>query len=118
MPAEMFAQYDLLTEEQLETLKEGISEWVTCDEPDTENHLANWLENQDRAFKVEYSTETVDFAENDIDMEYEQLMELEAKQGPRADGGVLRGTYIDLDSSYEVYSLASTLFMRECCKSL
>lgn len=75
-------------------------------------------ENQGRAFKVEYSTETVDFAENDIDMEYEQLMELEAKQRPGADGGVLRGTYIDLDSSYEVYSLASTLFMRECCKSL
>lgn len=100
LPVEAFVQHGLLTEEQLETLQNGVSGWVDTEDTGIGNPLTDWLGDQGRPFKVDYTSEAVECAENEIDMEYEQLMELEAEQGLGTDEAILRGTFISLDSSY------------------
>jgi helicase required for RNAi-mediated heterochromatin assembly 1 len=110
LPVEAFVQHGLLTEEQLETLEDGVSGWVDTEDTGIGNPLTDWLGDQGRPFKVDYTSEAVECAENEIDMEYEQLMELEAEQGLGTDEAVLRGTYISLDSSYRgIRSSASSI---------
>jgi len=60
--------------------------------------------------------EDVDIPENEIDMEYEQLMELGAEQGPGTDEGVPRPTETSIQAM-ETFILVLAISANKYCKS-
>ncbi|KAI5295111.1 hypothetical protein KEM55_006329, partial [Ascosphaera atra] len=103
LPAKFFQKLGLLTEKQYEKLVEGTKGWVNSEEID-EDPLSFWLDDQKEEFKLNYKDENFGFKEDEIDLEYEQLKELEAEQG------------IDEDIDEELRG--ETVFLKEGFKGL
>ncbi|KAI9372575.1 P-loop containing nucleoside triphosphate hydrolase protein [Aspergillus egyptiacus] len=99
IPCSAFRKHGILTTKQCESLEKGVKRWVCAsDETDEVDPLVTWLGDQVEVFEVSYTTENFGFAEDEVDLEYEQLKELEAEQGLNEDDDyeALRGstTYI------------------------
>ncbi|KAE8398944.1 P-loop containing nucleoside triphosphate hydrolase protein [Aspergillus pseudonomiae] len=95
LPPELFAKYGLLTATQCDSLAKGAKDWIRPNNEEDDNPLLAWLGEQVVPFEVHYSTENFGFEEDEIDLEYEQLKELEAEQGNEEDDHeVLKGPFI------------------------
>ncbi|RAL12713.1 putative DEAD box helicase involved in nonsense mediated decay [Aspergillus homomorphus CBS 101889] len=97
LPSELFVEYGLLTEAQLDSLKQGAEDWISSDQEGAVDPLATWLGEEIVPFEVHYAEDNFGFEEDEIDLEYEQLKELEAEQGLEDDGfEYLRGRFLYL----------------------
>lgn len=81
LPASFFAKWGALSEEQYGLLEASASAWVQPGETDLVEPMMFWLDHQVVQFEVEYSQARFRFEEDEIDLQYEQLRELEAEQG-------------------------------------
>ncbi|RAH68172.1 putative DEAD box helicase involved in nonsense mediated decay [Aspergillus aculeatinus CBS 121060] len=86
LSSEFFVQYGVLTEAQLNSLKKGAEDWISSDKEGIIDPLVAWLGEEAVPFQVKYAEDNFGFAEDEIDLEYEQLKELEAEQGLEDDG--------------------------------
>lgn len=99
----LFVKYGLLTQAQCDSLQNDGPVWVDFDgEDDAKDPFLLWLGSQVNEFKVQYPNDNFSFTENDIDMEYEQLMELEAESGQGSDEwDTIKGRTINFDTSFQ-----------------
>ncbi|OJJ72488.1 hypothetical protein ASPBRDRAFT_74456 [Aspergillus brasiliensis CBS 101740] len=96
-PASLFVEYDLLTETQLQNLKKGAEGWTRPNDSEDTDPLRVWLGDRVVPFEVMYEAESFGFEEDEVDLEYEQLKELEAEQGIDDDDfEILKGQFINL----------------------
>ncbi|GKZ32257.1 hypothetical protein AbraIFM66950_001537 [Aspergillus brasiliensis] len=96
-PASLFVEYDLLTETQLQNLKKGAEGWTRPNDSEDTDPLRIWLGDRVVPFEVMYEAESFGFEEDEVDLEYEQLKELEAEQGIDDDDfQILKGQFINL----------------------
>ncbi|KAL2849230.1 P-loop containing nucleoside triphosphate hydrolase protein [Aspergillus pseudoustus] len=103
LPSSVFRKYGILTARQCESLEKGASRWVTAgEEPDEIDPLVTWLGDQVVPFEVNYAMENFGFAEDEADLEYEQLKELEAEMGLNDEDeyDMLKGSYTNIREGY------------------
>ncbi|PWY96418.1 ATP binding protein [Aspergillus sclerotioniger CBS 115572] len=101
LPASLFAEYGLLTETQLNYLIKGAKGWVRPGNVQTTDPLVAWLGDEVTPFEVKYTTENFGFAEDEVDLEYEQLKELEAEQGLEEDDyDSLKGHFVTVREGF------------------
>ncbi|KAL3468590.1 P-loop containing nucleoside triphosphate hydrolase protein [Aspergillus heterothallicus] len=103
LPSSVFQNYKILTAKQCELLEKGASRWVTAgDDSDEVDPLTTWLGDQVVPFEIKYTMENFGFAEDEVDLEYEQLKELEAEIGFNDDDEYesLKGPYTNLQEGY------------------
>ncbi|KAL2822192.1 P-loop containing nucleoside triphosphate hydrolase protein [Aspergillus cavernicola] len=99
----VFLKHGLLTARQCNSLEKGAKRWVCAsDERDEVDPLVAWLGDQAAIFEVNYTMENFGFAEDEVDLEFEQLRELEAEQGVKDndDFEALRGTFTPIREGY------------------
>lgn len=100
--ATTFAEYGLLTQDQCDSLEQSERWRSSLSAENDKNHLAAWLDDQVNVLNLNSWIEQFMFTENDIDMEYEQLKELEAEQGPAEDEWeVLKGRSLRFRTTYQ-----------------
>ena len=85
LPSSLFVKYGVMTEDQYESLEKGAKGWIRPGTDKTIDPLVAWIGDEWTEFKVQYSKENFGFSEDEIDLEYEQLKELEAEQGVEED---------------------------------
>lgn len=101
LPASLFLELELITKTQYDSLVTGSEGWVEAGEDDTIDPVAAWLGDSLVKFEVVYRDENFGFAEDEVDLEYEQLKELEAEQGLDDDDyDGLRGPYTHLKEGF------------------
>ncbi|RLL98124.1 hypothetical protein CFD26_105657 [Aspergillus turcosus] len=97
LSAKLFEKYGLLTAEQCDSLAKGAKGWIRPGTEEDTDPLIAWLGDQVVKFQVTYTKENFGFDEDEVDLEYEQLKELEAEQGIEEDDYEnLRGQFIFL----------------------
>lgn len=101
LPASFFLKLNLLTQPQYDSLKKGAEGWVRSGYNDDNDPMATWLGDSVTKFEVFYKQENFGFEEEEIDLEYEQLKELEAEQGLEdEDIETLKGRYTYLKEGF------------------
>lgn len=85
LPSSLFLRYGTLTAEQYESLEKEAKGWIRPGMGDNNDPLIPWLGDEGIEFQVKYTNESFGFSEDEIDLEYEQLKELEAEQGHEED---------------------------------
>ena len=95
--AQTLFDLNIISRQQADSLENAAAEWVSSD-ASPENSMELWLNNTLHPFKVTYEAENFGgwgADEEDEDMEFEQLQELEAETGVNDDEDieVLRGTW-------------------------
>jgi helicase required for RNAi-mediated heterochromatin assembly 1 len=101
LPCDLFAKHGLLTRVQCDYLAKGAKGWVRPSEEEEADPLLAWLGEQVTEFKVHYATENFGFQEDEVNLEYEQLKELEAEQGIEDDDyETLKGPFIFLQEGF------------------
>lgn len=100
--ATTFAEYGLLTQEQCDSLKE-VERWNSSTPMvDDTNYIVPWLDSQVKEMNRNCWIEEISFNEDDIDLEYEQLKELEAGQGPaEEEWQILKGRTLQFRTTYQ-----------------
>lgn len=81
LPASFFLKLKLLTQAQYDLLQKGAEGWVRSGYNNEDDPMVTWLGDAVVKFEVTYKEENFGFEEDEIDLEYEQLKELEAEQG-------------------------------------
>ncbi|KAF7587112.1 hypothetical protein BBP40_007703 [Aspergillus hancockii] len=101
LSSELFAKHGLLTKDQCNHLAKGAKGWVRPNEEDDADPLVVWLDEQVAPFEVHYTAETFGFQDDEVDLEYEQIKELEAEQGIEEDDYEnLKGPFISLREGF------------------
>ncbi|KAJ9219090.1 hypothetical protein DTO169C6_8600 [Paecilomyces variotii] len=101
LPASFFLKVGVMSQSQFDSLERGAQGWVRGGSGSDSDPIVNWLGDYISKFEVIYDTENFGFSEDDIDLEYEQLKELEAEQGIEDDDlEILRGTFTHLKESF------------------
>ncbi|PWY90834.1 ATP binding protein [Aspergillus heteromorphus CBS 117.55] len=101
LPAFLFVKYGLMTETQYDSLIKGAKGWVRASDAEDTDPLVAWLGEELIPFEVGYAAENFGFAEDDIDLEYEQLKELEAEQGIEEDDyEILKGQFVGIRDGF------------------
>ncbi|KAL2002464.1 hypothetical protein VTN02DRAFT_6731 [Thermoascus thermophilus] len=96
-----FLELNLLTQPQYDSLKKGAEGWVRSGYNEDDDPMATWLGDSVTKFEVVYKKENFGFEEEEIDLEYEQLKELEAEQGLEdEDLETLKGRYTYLKEGF------------------
>ncbi|KAF3479697.1 helicase required for RNAi-mediated heterochromatin assembly 1 [Arthroderma uncinatum] len=91
----LFLNMGVISIAQHDSLINGAAGWVRAG--DQADPMSVWLGDSLVKFEVLYKQETFGFAEEDIDLEYEQLKELEAEHGLDDDDyETLKGQYIGM----------------------
>lgn len=100
LQASLFFKLGLITQEQLISLLNGAEGWVH--NGDQRDSISVWIGDDLAKFEIVYKSENFGFVEEEIDLEYEQLKELEAEQGLNDDDDVegLRGEYFHLKEGF------------------
>ncbi|GFF26084.1 ATP binding protein, putative [Aspergillus udagawae] len=97
LSSKLFAKHGLLSAEQCDSLAKGAKGWIRPGADEDTDPLIAWLGDQVVKFQVKYTKENFGFDEDEVDLEYEQLKELEAEQGFEEDDYEnLRGQFIFL----------------------
>lgn len=95
LPVSVFAMCKVLSEEQCRSLVAGAKNWTHSGKSDNVDPMMIWLGHQAEKFEVKYKNENFGFKEDEIDLQYEQLKELEADQGLGDDEyDYLKGQYL------------------------
>lgn len=76
----LFLEHGLLSQEQVDSLKEAAHKWQRSNTPANADPLAAWLSDCVKEFDSEYAGD-FGFIDDDIDLEYEQLKEIEVEHG-------------------------------------
>ncbi|KAE8389150.1 P-loop containing nucleoside triphosphate hydrolase protein [Aspergillus alliaceus] len=101
LPSDLFAKYGLLTATQCKSLVKGAKGWVRPGDKNGADPLSAWLGEQVVQFEVHYTADNFGFEDDEIDLEYEQLKELEAEQGIEGDDyESLKGPFICLQEGF------------------
>jgi helicase required for RNAi-mediated heterochromatin assembly 1 len=80
LAASLFLEHGLLSREQVDSLQETAQKWQQSNLPANADPLAAWLSDCVREFDSEYAGD-FGFVDDDIDLEYEQLKEIEVEHG-------------------------------------
>lgn len=102
LPSSLFLKYKTLTQEQYESLEKGAKRWIRPGADDEDiDPLVAWVGDEGEEFQVKYSKESFGFSEDEVDLEYEQLKELEAEQGLEEDDyDGLRGQFTTIRDGF------------------
>lgn len=101
LPSSLFVKLGLLSREQSDALAQGAKGWIRSDQKDDLDPLVAWLGERVVKLEVNYSTESFGFVEDEVDLEYEQLKELEAEQGIDDDDyETLKGQFVFLKEGF------------------
>ncbi|KAF4978812.1 hypothetical protein F66182_17328 [Fusarium sp. NRRL 66182] len=93
LPAAFFLQHGAITEKQYESLCEGASQWAGS----STEAISIWLEDAFTNHRVSYNDDGFKQEEDEADLEYEQLKELEQEQDYLDDEiEAIRGTFLPL----------------------
>lgn len=108
LSADLLLDLSLITQAQYDSLLKGAEGWVRSGaEIDP---MSAWLGDTLKKFEVKYKAENFGFAEEEMDLEYEQLKELEAEQGgDDGDFESLKGRYFSLKESFTTTTKSSQL---------
>ncbi|KLJ09887.1 hypothetical protein EMPG_14680 [Blastomyces silverae] len=107
LPAALLLKLNIITQSQYDSLVKGAEGWVHGG--DQVEPLAAWLGDSKAKFDVVYQPNNFGFVEDEIDLEYEQLKELELEQGiDEEDAESLRGPYMALMEQVKGRSLSAT----------
>ncbi|KAL5359433.1 P-loop containing nucleoside triphosphate hydrolase protein [Aspergillus floccosus] len=102
IPCSLFFNYGLLTQSQYDSLSKGAKNWIRPGDRDEADPISAWLGDQLVRFKVTYAADNFGFIEDEIDLEYEQLKELEAEHGVEEDDfETLKGDYIHVEEGFK-----------------
>ncbi|CAI7581715.1 unnamed protein product [Penicillium crustosum] len=82
--ASLFLDHDLLSQDQVDSLQETANKWQQANTRASTDPLEAWLADCVRGFDSEYAGD-FGFADDDIDLEYEQLKEIEVEHGKYED---------------------------------
>ncbi|PGH16195.1 hypothetical protein AJ79_01962 [Helicocarpus griseus UAMH5409] len=100
LPAFLLLKLDIITQAQYDSLVKGAEGWVHAG--DQVEPLSAWLGDNKVKFEVVYKANNFGFLEDEIDLEYEQLKELELEQGiDEEDTEMLRGPYMSLMEQFK-----------------
>lgn len=99
--ASIFREYGLLTQCQCDSIQ-GMDRWKSSGpKEDNSNHIAEWLDDQFTEVNLNHWVEDMEFTEDDIDIEYEELKELEAEAAPWEDEWeILRGRSLQFRATH------------------
>ncbi|PLB45920.1 ATP binding protein [Aspergillus steynii IBT 23096] len=101
LPSSAFVGLGVLSREQSDALIQGAKGWIRSDQKDDIDPLVAWLGEKVIKFEVNYAAENFGFVEDEVDLEYEQLKELEAEQGiDEDDYEILKGQFIFLKEGF------------------
>lgn len=101
LSSSFFLQSGVLTQAQYDSLEKGAKDWTRPGLDAEVDPLVAWLGDQVVKFEVKYTTENFGFAEDEVDLEYEQLKELEAEQGLDDDDyETLKGQFTNLREGF------------------
>ena len=104
LPMSFFVKHGVLSEAQAKSIEEVASRMVFVGQPEGKDPMAAWLHQRMAEFRVDYNiSETFSFREDEIDLEYEQLKELEAEQGIGIEDDeleALKGEYCVIQERY------------------
>lgn len=91
----------MLNQAQASSLDAGAAQWVTAGGSESENSLALWLNKALLPFQVVYKQDDFGFSEEEVDLEYEQVTELQAEMGVTDDEDVedLRGPWYTVEDN-------------------
>jgi helicase required for RNAi-mediated heterochromatin assembly 1 len=97
-------QLGVLNHAQASSLDAGAAQWVTAGSSESENSLALWLNKALLPFQVVYKQDNFGFSEEEVDLEYEQVTELQAEMGVTDDEDVenLRGAWCTVEDNFTV----------------
>ena len=97
-------QLGVLSQAQASSLDAGAAQWVTAGSSESENSLALWLNKALLPFQVVYKQDDFGFSEEEVDLEYEQVTELQAEMGVTDDEDVenLRGAWCTVEDNFTV----------------
>ncbi|KAJ9490234.1 hypothetical protein VN97_g3039 [Penicillium thymicola] len=84
LAASLFLDHNLLSQDQIDSLQETANKWQQSNTPANTDPLAAWLADSVREFDYEYAGD-FGFVDDDIDLEYEQLKEIEVEHGKYED---------------------------------
>jgi helicase required for RNAi-mediated heterochromatin assembly 1 len=109
----------VLTQAQASSLDAGAAQWVTAGSAESENSMALWLNKALLPFQVVYKQDNFGFSEEEVDLEYEQVTELQAEMGVTDDEDVesLRGPWCTVEDNFTV-SKPSPALLRIAQKTL
>lgn len=100
LSASYFLENEIISQEQFSLLEAGASEWVRAGSQSVEDPLTTWLGDNMTRFRLVYKTENFGFQEDEVDLEYEQLKELEAEHGIDDEVETLGGEHFPLEEGY------------------
>ncbi|KAL4896040.1 P-loop containing nucleoside triphosphate hydrolase protein [Aspergillus ambiguus] len=101
LPSSLFFEYGLLTQSQFDSLTKGAKDWIRPSDREDADPISAWLGDQLVRFKVKYAADNFGFAEDEVDLEYEQLKELDAEHGVDEDDyDILRGDYLHIGEGF------------------
>ncbi|RJE24061.1 Helicase [Aspergillus sclerotialis] len=102
LPMSFFVKHGVLSEAQAKSMEDGAKR--TFGRPQCRDPIFIWLGDKVAEFRVNYNiTERFCFREDEIDLEYEQLRELEAEQGIGIEDDeleALKGDYCVIQERY------------------
>jgi helicase required for RNAi-mediated heterochromatin assembly 1 len=100
---DVFVKHDILSQQQMDSLVEGASRWVSADGVQN-TPIELWLGGALFKYELEYEAETFGADEEDEDLEVEQLREQEAETGVNddEDAEILRGAWCSVVEPWKV----------------
>lgn len=106
LTGELFHNLGLISTAQLESLKDGASEWIRPNQEQEQDPIQVWLGNAAQDYQVEYKQENFGFQEEEDDLEFEQRKEYEAEMGivDEDDDDGLHGLFIAISEKYTARS--------------
>jgi helicase required for RNAi-mediated heterochromatin assembly 1 len=96
LQARLFRDHELLSREQYASMQEGARGWTGSVLDDEQDPMATWLGDTQIKYDVLYGEESFKFEEEDMDLEYEQLKEMEAERGIDEELETLKGFFMHL----------------------
>ncbi|THC96413.1 hypothetical protein EYZ11_004110 [Aspergillus tanneri] len=96
-----FVEHGVLTQVQFDSLERGAKGWIYHGKEENVDPLIYWLGEGIGKFELSYTTDNFGFVEDEVDLEYEQLKELEAEQGIEEDDyEILKGQFIHIREGF------------------
>ena len=101
----------VLSQAQATSLEDAASRWVMTGDSESDNSVAHWAKKALIPFQVVHKQDNFGFSEEEIDLEYEQVTELQAETGVTDDEDIenLRGPWCTVDDKFTVVKPTGTL---------
>jgi helicase required for RNAi-mediated heterochromatin assembly 1 len=109
--AKTLYELGVLNQAQATSLEAGAAGWVTSSNSESENEVALWLNKALLPFQIAYKQDNFGFSEEEVDLEYEQITELQAEMGVTDDEDIeyLRGAWCTVEDNFTVAKPSGTI---------